>query len=65
MMTDPRRRHEIIATLSSLWAAYPQLRFNQLMALVCGDGDHFYMEDHEFYRRLVARLNETIKKEEL
>lgn len=59
-MTDPRKRHEIIATLSSLWAKYPQMRFCQLIQFITNSTDSFYLEDGEFYRKLLTKYNGAI-----
>lgn len=60
-MTKARTRHEIIATLSSLWAVRPELRLTQLVQLVAGDKDPFYMEDGEFLRRANALMDKDMK----
>lgn len=54
-MTDARTRNEIMANVSYLWSGRPELRFTQLIQLIAGEGDPFYMEDKEFLRR-AARL---------
>lgn len=63
-MTNPRRRHEIVATLSSLWAAHPELRFCQLIGYITECDDSFYMEDGEFYRKLLKKYTEAVERED-
>ena len=63
MMTDPRKRHEIIATLSSLWAKYPEMRFCQLIQFITNSTDSFYLEDGEFFRQATQRLHGAINDE--
>lgn len=62
--SNPAQRHEIIATLSSLWALHPEMRFCQLVQFVAGDGDPFYMEDHQFAKKLTAKYYESEHAEE-
>lgn len=61
---NPVQRHEIIGTLSSLWALHPEMRFCQLIQFVAGDGDPFYMEDHQFAKKLTAKYYESMHAEE-
>jgi len=39
-------------SLERLWYEFPDMRLCQLIAAITGSGDHFYLEDDEFFKRL-------------
>lgn len=53
-MRDPNRIPNYMNKLASLWAKYPDLRFNQMIVnfLSCQGSDMYYVEDEEFFRKL-------------
>lgn len=59
-MSNAQIKHDIVSTLAALWTEHPQLRFTQLVQLVAGDGDPFYMEDNLFLRKANAKLEDAV-----
>lgn len=52
-MRPVNRIDAVMRTLEALWRKYPDLRFCQLIGCITGPGDHFYLEDDEFFEKLV------------
>lgn len=67
-MRPANRTDAIMRTFEHLWRKYPDMRLMQLISNITGPGDHFYMEDDEFFEKLVkfqhsvAGPNEVGKK---
>lgn len=55
------RRRELFDALDKIWAAYPSLRFAQMLTAAVGD-DPFYVEDSRLLGYLQARLLRLTQK---
>jgi len=55
-MRDPKRIDPFLATLAEVWQRYPDLRFGQLISIICVQDalDLFDIEDTDLYSKLLT-----------
>jgi hypothetical protein len=53
-----QQKHEIIDRLFTVWINNPDLRLAQLISIVFGPQDLFYVEDYDFIKELET-INES------
>lgn len=62
---DPRRIPKVMNALSVLWARHPDLRLCQLITNLGEEDDTFYVEDDELLERIMKKLQDGWKHEEV
>ncbi len=62
MTNKESTRREICAAMATLWGLMPDLRFTQLVQLVAGEDDPFYMNDYLFKRKAEKLLGEKMRE---
>lgn len=54
---DPERIPRILDRLKEFWMANPDLRFHQMVAIISGLDDNFYLEDDKFEEQVERCLS--------
>jgi hypothetical protein len=53
-MRDPKRIKPLLEEIEKYWMKWPDLRLGQLLVIMAGKQDSFYMEDDDLYAQLVS-----------
>lgn len=65
-MSKQHVRFDIITGLSVYWDHHPNMRFTQLIQLIAGKDDPYYMNDRDFLNALNASLcDDQVEAEEV
>jgi len=62
-MREVERIDRILEKFSSIWKAYPDIKFGQLVAILYKKADIFGVEDSEFEKILEIKVKRWLKDE--